>query len=93
MPTGPWPTTRTSGQLALWAAHSLEIPTARGARIACERAAEAGLVTWGHILVEEVADAIEAGAVASGGELRAELVQVAAVVCAWLEDLDREAGR
>lgn len=50
--------------------------------------AEAGsAVTWRRILDEEVAEAYyEIGA--DQAKLRAELVQVAAVAAAWIEDID-----
>jgi hypothetical protein len=56
------------------------------ARKRCQRAAEAGKVTWRHILEEEVA---EANAEPNPVKLRAELVQVAAVAVAWIEAIDR----
>jgi DNA-binding PucR family transcriptional regulator len=56
----------------------------------CERAAEAGQLTWRHILLEEVA---EAGAEHEPKRLREELIQVAAVAVAWAEAIDRRAGR
>lgn len=50
------------------------------------------------ILVEEVGEVARAslgnaGAVQDGGDLRKELVQVAAITLAWIEGLDREQGR
>ena len=53
----------------------------------CDRAARLGLVTYRDILEEEV---YEAFAETDAEELRAELVQVAAVAVAWIEKLDRE---
>lgn len=47
--------------------------------------AEAGTLTWLHILREEVSEAF---AETDPLKLRAELVQVAAVVFAWIEQLD-----
>lgn len=41
--------------------------------------------TWLKILAEEVGEAFAE----TGPELRAELVQVAAVACAWIESIDR----
>ncbi|SKM81814.1 Uncharacterised protein [Mycobacteroides abscessus subsp. massiliense] len=77
------------------------IPTAIRAKYLCQKAAQEGEVTWGHILVEEVAEAIDAathldlkthrmGAEAAGAlrfNLCAELIQVAAVAVAWAEKL------
>lgn len=65
------------------------IPTADVARTACETAAKQRSVTWGHILVEELAEALEAGSEAA---LRRELVQVAAVAVAWIECIDRRSA-
>jgi len=59
-------------------------------RLACQRAARDGNVTWRHILDEEVA---EASAAEDPTALRAELVQVAAVAVAWIEAIDRRAAR
>jgi len=56
------------------------------AKAACQRAADAGRVTWRHVLAEEVAEAL---AEAEPAKLRRELVQVAAVAAAWVEALDR----
>lgn len=72
------------------------VPTAYHARSACDGAARIGQCTWAHILVEEVAEAIEAGCESQQGRasvdaLRAELVQVAAVAVSWIEAIDRRA--
>jgi hypothetical protein len=55
-------------------------------RAGSERAAEAGQLTWRHILLEEVA---EAGAEHEPKRLREELIQVAAVAVAWAQAIDR----
>lgn len=47
--------------------------------------AEAGDLTWAAVLLEEVAEAFEAK---DDRDLRAELVQVAAVAVAWIEAID-----
>lgn len=53
----------------------------------CEWAREHGLLSWRHILMEEVAEAF---AEAPGSEaLRVELIQVAAVAVAWAERLNK----
>jgi len=58
---------------------------ARLMRIRCQEAEEAGGAGWRSVLLEEVYEALaEADPVA----LRAELVQVAAVCTAWVEDID-----
>lgn len=45
-----------------------------------------GRCTWAHILLEEVAEAVEE---TDPQRIREELVQVAAVCVAWVEDLDQ----
>lgn len=47
---------------------------------------KAGPVTWAAILAEEVGEALQED---DPVKLRAELVQVAAVACAWVEAIDR----
>lgn len=46
-----------------------------------------GTLTWRHILQEEVSEAF---AEEDAHLLRAELIQVAAVAVAWVEDIDRK---
>ncbi|MDP3208119.1 MAG: hypothetical protein Q8M65_03130 [Rhodoglobus sp.] len=61
--------------------------TARAdAVVSTDRASYDGSVTWWHILREEV---FEASAEDDPMGLRAELVQVGAVVLKWIEALDR----
>jgi hypothetical protein len=60
------------------------------ARTLCDRAARDGFLTWSHILMEEVREAM---AEEDPTALRAELVQCAAVIAAWILDIDRRAGR
>jgi len=45
--------------------------------------------TWSHILSEEHSEAVEAAVRGNTSALREELIQVAAVAMAWVEDLDR----
>ena len=59
---------------------------AREARESCDEEFGHGNGTWQHILSEEVAEAF---AESDPVKLRAELVQVAAVACAWIEAIDR----
>lgn len=54
-------------------------------RESCDRAFKSGQGTWLHILLEEV---YEAAAESDRAKLRKELVQVAAVCVAWIEDID-----
>lgn len=56
------------------------------ARKWCEDAFASGYGTWSDILAEEVA---EANAERDPTRLRAELIQVAAVACAWAQAIDR----
>lgn len=65
------------------------IPTADRARHRCQLKARAGVVTWADILIEEVAEVVEAGVLHGEQALRGELVQVAAVAVAWIECIDR----
>ena len=74
------------------------IPSANSAREACDHAARIGQCTWAHILVEEIAEAVEAATLAQLGQgplaaLRKELVQVAAVAVSWIEAIDRRGER
>lgn len=55
------------------------------ARDACDRAAANGTLSWRHILEEELFEAL---AETDPVKLRAELIQVAAVCAAWVEDID-----
>jgi hypothetical protein len=52
----------------------------------CQDAFADGEGTWGHVLLEEVFEAIAEN---DPAKLRTELVQVAAVAVAWIEALDR----
>jgi hypothetical protein len=67
--------------------HSID--KARIARNRCQYAALRGVVTWEHILDEEVREAF---AETDTAALRAELIQVAAVATQWVEAIDRRAG-
>ena len=73
-------------------AEEYEIPTADRAKALCQIAAERNACTWAHIAVEELCEAVEAG-VTGDVECREELVQLAAVVVAWIECLDRRASK
>lgn len=63
---------------------------ARLKRLACEQAAQRGTVTWGHVLEEEFSEAM---AETDPAKLKVELIQVAAVAVAWVEQLDRDQPR
>ena len=69
----------------------LLLPSAAMARNKCEGAHKAGRGTYAHILVEGVAELVEAAAIHgdASDETRAEAVQVAAVALAIVERIDR----
>lgn len=52
----------------------------------CEMAALNGHLTWRHILLEEVFEALAEG---DPVKLRTELIQSGAVITAWVEAIDR----
>lgn len=56
------------------------------ARRNCQLAADAGMTAWDLVLLEEVYEAL---AESDPAKLRAELVQSAAVIAAWVADLDQ----
>lgn len=58
-------------------------------RARCQRNTPEGNDNWLHILLEEV---FEAGAEQHPAALRAELIQIAAVVVAWAECIDRRSA-
>jgi len=71
------------------AAERYEIPTAKRAKHLRERAAKP---SWVHVVVEELAESVEAACrFGDGPLLRAEIIQVAASCVAWLENIDRRA--
>ena len=57
------------------------------ARMECDNAFRGGWGTWRHILEEEVKEAF---AEENPEALAAELIQVAAVCVAWIQDITRE---
>ena len=70
-------------------AEDLGIPTAERAKAICESAAKRKALHWGAIIVEELAEAVEEAALGNRQALREELVQCGAVICAWIEAIDR----
>jgi hypothetical protein len=62
------------------------IPDEQTAKRKCDEAAKFELCTWAHIAVEELSEAVSAE---TDTLRRAELVQLAAVVVAWIECIDR----
>lgn len=69
----------------VWVDQNYFIPRADSAKSLCEEAFAAGRGTFAHILVEEVAEAVDAPTTA---EMRAELIQVAAVAMQMIEVID-----
>lgn len=63
---------------------------AQAAKGRCEWQESNSAADWGTVLLEEVWEAL---AEEDPAELRAELVQVAAVAVAWIEDIDTRAAR
>lgn len=62
------------------------LPTARQARDLTEASRGVGSLTWGRIAVQALSDAIAAP---DDAARRREVVQLAAVALAWIEDIDR----
>lgn len=56
-------------------------------REACDAAMQTGMVTWHDITLEEVFEALSEE---DPEKLEAELIQAAAVLVAWIEDLRRK---
>lgn len=91
-------TDRSGGCSVLRMAEEYGIPHPTRAKAECDGAARIGQCTWTHILVEEIAEAVEAATLAQLGKgplaaLRRELVQVAAVAVSWIEAIDRRGAR
>ena len=64
-----------------------EIPSEERAKFLCDTAAKKNVLTWSHILVEEVSEVISA---IDDKARREELIQVAAVVVEWIQSIDRK---
>ena len=71
-------------------AHRYKIPTEPDARHMCEESFANGLGTYAHIALEEFCEAVGA---ADDVARRGELVQLAAVVVAWIESIDRRLAK
>lgn len=76
-----------------WHIDDFDIPPQGVAKIRTDYRTKKGLLTYTDILIEELCEAVEAACDGNKVELRAELVQVAAVAVAWVEKLDREAAK
>lgn len=70
-------------------AEHYEVPTEARGKFLCQNAFATKQGTYAHILIEEVSEAVGA-CNASPEDLRAELIQVAAVAVAWVEKIDRQ---
>lgn len=68
---------------AFYAALRLALPDAAVAKASTRDRARAGTCTWGDVLAEEVAEAVEAAAHQDPAALAEELLQVAAVALRW----------
>jgi hypothetical protein len=79
--------TRDGGCTVERMAEEYEIPTERRAKQLIGFAVRKNELTWAHILIEEVCEAIGA-CNGSVEDLRTELIQVAAVAMGWIEMLD-----
>ena len=63
-----------------------QIPNEIEAKKLCDEATKNNKLTWTHIATEELAEVVCAN---TKEERRKELVQLAAVIVAWIESLDR----
>lgn len=64
-----------------------EIPSEPRAKFLCAAAAKNGMLTWGHIAVEELSESLSA--YANEEELLTEVVQLAAVAINWAQCVRR----
>jgi hypothetical protein len=99
LPDGTGPRTYPLADLA-WAGHDSTVPRTMGgttadelataAKASCDIATKQGNVTYADIFIEEAAEAL---AESDQENLRAELIQVAAVAVKWVQVIDlRKAG-
>lgn len=90
-PTLLWGRTRgemNNEPVLVQAAERYEIPTAARAR----HLREGPHYSWPSILVEELAESVDAAVrFGDGPLLRAEIIQLAATCVAWVENIDRRA--
>ena len=63
-----------------------ELPSEDRAKQMCDIHSERGDLTWAHIAVEEMSEVVAAK---DDSQRREELVQLAAIVVAWIESIDR----
>lgn len=69
------------------------LPDLGSARRTVEDEVRGDRLTWTSIAVEELCEAVDAALNQDIPALRGELVQLAAVVLAWIEDLDRRRSK
>ncbi len=69
--------------------HFARIAKAEVCRERCDTAAMSSHCSWDLILLEEVAEAVDAAHAGEVRDLREELLQVAAVAVSWIEAIDR----
>jgi len=89
-PDGTGPRVAFAGHLGCMAEAAEQFRLATHAAAGQLPGLDHGPLTWRHILLEEV---FEAFAEDHPDQLRAELIQAAAVAAAWIEALDRRAKR
>lgn len=65
------------------------IISAVAAQNVCDSRVDLGELTWSDIMIEELAEAVEDAVAGRETNLRAELVQVAAVAVNWIAAIDR----
>lgn len=65
-------------------------PTASCAKSVCDSKASRGEVSWNDIFIEECLEAAEEAKKGDVQALRKELIQVAAVCCSWIDDIDQK---
>lgn len=66
---------------------------AQQAQHATESAKTEGRCTWEHILDEEICEAYASASISDTPAQRAELIQCAAVIVAWIEAIDNRVAR
>lgn len=59
------------------------------AKMLCIEAQQSGMLSWTHLLGEDVAEAISEAMAGRPDLLRDALIETAATCCAWVEALDR----
>ena len=81
---------RISGCTEKRMAEEYEIPNQERAKILCNIHAKRKTLTFAHIAVEELSEAI---CTFNESEMRKELVQLAAVIVQWVQTIDRRSKK